>query len=91
MILLYISTKGEHSYFIADSNTGDCTLFQSHISDSVISYYKKAFRSRKLNDLRIQRNYSSTELLCIDISRIITSDPIETENLVFSKYPELLL
>ena len=98
MILLYIAKKDRYPYFIADTDSGSCTFFSASIPDSIKSYYEKDFRDMKegFSDMKLDKvkrycKSQNYQLVCIDISNTITSDPIETENLVFSKYPELLL
>ena len=91
MILLYKVASGRFPYFVADTETGDCTFVQESISDSVTGYYKQDFRSTKLNDLKIHTKHRDARMVCIDISKLITTDSAATETLVYSYYPELLL
>jgi hypothetical protein len=93
MILLYVINHATISfpYFIANSDTGDCTLPHSSIVGSVQSYNEGVFREVKLNELKIYSKLNYTTTACIDITSFLSTDLEKTEKLIYSTYPELLL
>ena len=78
-------------YFIANSDTGDCTLPHISIIGSVQSYNEGVFREVKLGDLKIYSNPRYTTTTCIDITSFLSTDLEKTEKLIYFTYPELLL